>query len=87
MLEEESSYTEPAKGSRKPIKSLNFREMFQFDLIGFCKLRKRDHFGVLVSLILVIKDHAVGFNYLCALPRKQADLVAYKLQEIFSVIG
>jgi hypothetical protein len=37
--------------------------------------------------ILVIKDHATGFIYLCALPRKQADLVARKLQEIFGVIG
>ena len=32
-------------------------------------------------------NHATGFIYLCALPRKQANLVAYKLQEIFGVIG
>jgi hypothetical protein len=37
--------------------------------------------------ILVIKDHATVFINLCALQRKQANLVAYKLQEIFGVIG
>ena len=77
---------EPAKGSRKPIKSPTSRERFQFDLIDFCKLRKRDPFGVIMHWILVIKDHATGFIYLCALPRKRADLVAYKLQKIFGVI-
>jgi transposase InsO family protein len=79
--------TKPTKGSRKPIKSKTFRERFQFDLIDFCKLRKRDPFGVLMRWILVIKDHATGFIYLCALPRKQANLVACKLEEIFGVIG
>ncbi len=34
--------TKPTKGSRKPIKSRTFRVRFQFDLIDFCKLRKRD---------------------------------------------
>ena len=62
--------TKPTKGSRKPIKSKTFRERFQFDLIDFCKLRMRDPFGVLMHWILVIKDHATGFIYLCALPRK-----------------
>ncbi len=37
--------------------------------------------------IFVIKDHATGFIYLCALPRKQVNLVVYKLQEIVGVIG
>jgi hypothetical protein len=37
--------------------------------------------------VLTIKDHATGLMYLCALPRKRPDLVAYKLQEIFGVIG
>ena len=37
--------------------------------------------------ILVVMDHATGFIYLCALPRKRANLVAYKLQEIVGVIG
>jgi transposase InsO family protein len=50
-------------------------------------LRKRDPFGVLMRWILVIKDRATGFIYLCALPRKQANLVVCKLEEIFAVIG
>jgi hypothetical protein len=37
--------------------------------------------------VLTIKDHATGLMYLCALPRKRPDLIAYKLQEIFGVIG
>jgi transposase InsO family protein len=37
--------------------------------------------------VLTIKDHATGITYICALPRKQAHLIAYKLQEIFGFIG
>ena len=37
--------------------------------------------------MLTIKDHATGLMYLCALPRKRPDLIAYKLQEIFGLIG
>ncbi len=79
--------TEPAKGSRKPIRSLHYRERFQIDLIDFRMLRKRDPFGVLVHWIMTLKDHATGFIYMCALPKKRANLVTYKLHEIFGVIG
>ncbi len=51
------------------------------------KLRKRDPFGVLMRWILTLKDHAIGLVYITALPRKRADGVAYKLQEIFGVLG
>jgi len=37
--------------------------------------------------VLTIKDHATGLMYLCALPRKRPDLIAYKLQETFGLIG
>jgi transposase InsO family protein len=50
-------------------------------------LRKHNPFGVLMRWILTLKDHATGFMYLCALPQKCPDLIAYKLQEIFGVIG
>jgi hypothetical protein len=79
--------TQPAKGSRKPIRNVHCRDRFQIDLIDFCKLRKRNHFGVLMRWVLVIKDHATGLVYLCALPMKHPNLVAYKLQEIFGIIG
>jgi transposase InsO family protein len=36
---------------------------------------------------MTLKDHATRLTFVCALPRKQAPLVAYKLQEIFGVIG
>ncbi len=37
--------------------------------------------------ILTLKDHATALVYLCALPRKRANLIAYKRQEIFGIIG
>ena len=76
-----------SKGSLKPIRSAYFRDRFQVDLIDMRKLRKRDPFGVLMRWILTLKDHATGLVYLTALPRKRADGVAYKLQEIFGVLG
>jgi len=36
---------------------------------------------------MCIKDHATGLTYLCALPKKRPHLIAYKLQEIFGIIG
>ena len=79
--------TQPAKGSRKPIRSRRYRDRFQIDLIDFRKLRKRDPFGVLMRWVMTIKDHSTGLTYLCALPRKRPHLIAYKLQEIFGIIG
>ena len=79
--------TQPAKGSRKPIRSRRYRDRFQIDFIDFRKLRKRDPFGVLMRWVMTIEDHATGLTYLCALPRKRPHLIAYKLQEIFGVIG
>jgi hypothetical protein len=37
--------------------------------------------------VMTIKDHSTGLTYLCALPRKRPHLIAYKLQEIFGIIG
>jgi hypothetical protein len=37
--------------------------------------------------ILTFKDHVTALVYLCALPRKRANLIAYKLQEIVGIIG
>lgn len=79
--------TRPQRGSRRPILSRFFRLRFQIDLIDFRKLRKRDPFGVMMRWILTVKDHATGFVFICALPRKRARLVAYKLQEYFGTIG
>jgi hypothetical protein len=75
------------KGSRKPIMSMNWQSRFELDLMDCCKLRKRDPFGVLMCWILTLKDHVTALVYLCALPRKRANLIAYKLQEISGIIG
>jgi transposase InsO family protein len=37
--------------------------------------------------VMTIKDHATGLMHLCALPRKQPKLVAYRLQELFGLLG
>ena len=79
--------TRNEKGSRKPIFSRNFRDRFQIDLIDFRKLRKRDPFGVLMRWVMTLKDHATGLTHICALPRKRPMLIAYKLQEIFGLLG
>jgi hypothetical protein len=79
--------TRTFKGSCKPIFSKSFCDRFQLDIVNFQALRKLDPFGVLMRWVLTIKDHATGLMYLCALPRKHPDLVTYKLQEIFGVIG
>jgi hypothetical protein len=65
--------------SKKPIWLLMFRERFELDLMDFCKLRKRDPFGVLIRWILTLKDHATALVYLCALTRKWVNLIAYKI--------
>ncbi len=36
---------------------------------------------------MTLKGHASALVYLCALPRKQANLITNKLQEIFGIIG
>jgi hypothetical protein len=78
--------TSKVKGSIKPTFSKSFWDRFQVDLIDFCRL-KRDPFGVLMRWVMTLKDHATGLTHICALPRKQAHLIAYKLQEIFGFIG
>jgi hypothetical protein len=75
------------KGSRKPLTSSNWQSRFRLDLMDFCKLRKRVPFGVLMHWILTLKDHATALVYLCTLPRKRANLISYKLQELFGIIG
>ncbi len=75
------------KDSRKPITSLNWQSRFELDLMDFHKLRKRDPFGVLMCWILTLKDNATAIVYLCTLPKMIANRIAYKLQEIFGIIG
>jgi hypothetical protein len=79
--------TKPQKGSRKPIISRSFRQRFQIDLIDMRKLQKRDPFGVMMRWIMTVKGHATGFTYICVLPRKRPSLIAYRLQEVFGLIG
>jgi hypothetical protein len=76
-----------ARGKRKPILSKALHDRFQLDLIDFCKLRKRDPFGVLMCWVLTIKDHCTGLVYLCALPCNHPKLAVYKMQGIFGSIG
>jgi hypothetical protein len=79
--------TQKIQGSIKPIFSKNFRDRFQVVLVDFCRLRKRDPFGVLMHWAMALKDLESRLTHICALPRKHPKLVAYRLQEIFGTIG
>ena len=87
VCQEKTPVIPARKGAKKPIISSAFRDRFQVDLIDFLRLRKRDPFGVLMHWVMTLKNHATGLTHICALPRKQAHLIAYKLQEIFGFIG
>ena len=77
----------PQKGSRKPIRSNEFRERFQIDLIDMRKLRKKNPYGVLMRWIITVKDHATGLVYIVCIPRKRASFVAHELEKLFGFIG
>ena len=77
----------PQKGSRKPIRSNEFRERFQVDLIDMRKLRKKNPYGVLMRWIITVKDHATGLVYVVCIPRKRASFVAHELEKLFGFIG
>jgi hypothetical protein len=82
-----NSVTSKIKGSIKPIFLKSFGDRVQVDLIDFSRLRKCDPFGVSMRWVMTLKHHTTRLTHICALPRKQAHLIAYKLQDIFGFIG
>ena len=75
------------KGAKKPIKSYEFRDRFQVDLIDMRKRKRKNIYGVVQRWILTPKDHATGLTYIRSLPRKKAKYVAHELDFIFGFIG
>ena len=87
VCDQKNIKVKPLKGAVKPIKSYNFRERFQVDLIDMRVVQKKNIYGVTMRWIITLKDHFTGFVYLVAIPRKRPKYVAYELDKIFAVIG
>jgi hypothetical protein len=74
-------------GARNPIDSLSFRDRFQCDLIDMQANPQKDHNGILMHWIIVVKDHFTKFTWLRAVARKKTNLVAAELDQLFGFIG
>jgi hypothetical protein len=74
-------------GARCPIISGHFRDRFQVDLIDYSMDKRRDHNGVLMSYLLVVKDHFTQFVWTKPLPRKEPKCIAMELEHFFSFFG
>ena len=79
--------TSTLKGAKKPIKSEDFRDRFQVDLIDMSAKPMKNLYGVTMRWILSVKDHFTGFAYLTSIPRKKPVFVAKELAHIFGIIG
>ena len=79
--------TKKVKGASTPIRSYQFRDRFQIDLIDMTSDPRPDHNGVMMHYILVIKDHFSKKMWLRALHAKEAILVAAELVHLFHEIG
>ena len=79
--------TKKDKGPGIPIKSGQFRERFQVDLIDYQKCPAENHYGVSMSYLMVIKDHFTKFTWLRPIPRKEGKLVATELRLLFHEVS
>lgn len=77
----------PQKGAARPIRTDDFRDRFQVDLIDMRTKRKKNIYGVEMRWIMTVKDHSTGLTWLVALPFKQPKFVAHELDIIFGLIG
>ena len=74
-------------GAKKPIKSDNYRERFEIDLMDKRSDPQKCVMGVTRRWILTCKDHFTGFCFFDALPRKRPKYVADACHRYFSLIG
>ena len=75
------------KGPGVSIKSKSFRERIQFDLIDYQNDPRKNHNGVVMRWLMVVKDHFTKFMWLRPLARKQGVLVAAELRLLFHEVG
>lgn len=79
--------TKKLPGAKKPIKSHDFRDRYQVDLIDMRSDPQQDIYGVEMKWIVTCKDHSTGFTVVQAIPKKKAKYVARVLERLFSIIG
>jgi len=81
----------PINGAVMPIRSFQFRDRFQCDLIDMhnspARLYQGDGDSPICHWCLVLKDHFTRFTMLRPIPHKQANHVARELDFLFSIIG
>ena len=75
------------KGPGVSIKSAGFRDRFQVDLVDYGHDPRKDHNGVEMKWLLVVKDHHSKYVWLRALAKKEAILVTAELRHLFHEVG
>jgi hypothetical protein len=78
-------------GAKTPIRSFDFRDRFQFDLIDYRNDPQHmvpfDTSTPICNYLLVGKDHLAKFQYLRPLARKNMDQVAYEINFACCLLG
>ena len=77
-------------GAKVPIPSASFRDRFQFDLIDMGKqeaTESMNHYGVVMKWILHTKDHFTRYSHVVAIKSKEAKIIAFELNQLFSLIS
>ena len=75
------------KGAAHPIKSMNFRDRFQADLINYeSEKHNQDYMGRRHKYCLVIKDHFTRLVYLHPLPNKEFKSVLNEFMQYFGFV-
>ena len=81
----------PYKGAKKPIRSWNFRDRMQVDLIDYRldpqKWNPEDSEGPTYRWLMVVKDHFSRFLIGAPLEAKSANAVARELHKIYAIVG
>ena len=74
-------------GAVKPIRSNAFRERFQMDLIDYSADPQKNVYGVVMTKLLVVKNHFTRLTFMVPLPGKETEFVAWELYCFFSFVG
>jgi len=69
------------------IKSVGFRDCIQVDFVDYQSHPCKDHNGVVMRFLMVVKDHFTKYVWLRPIQRKEATLVSSELHILFHEIG
>ena len=68
-------------------KSVGFRDCIQVDFVDYQSHPCKDHNGVVMRFLMVVKDHFTKYVWLRPIQRKEATLVSSELHILFHEIG